>query len=144
MEVLSSRLSLTRILLKTFIGESKSDFANTDEPIIAKTIFTPTLRRNVLLPAILEPVIRFSCPKPVVEKELGKSKLMVKIVEQESGKKQTNTYFFELNNKNGTPAIKPLLMLNMTRKPVKQVVPSNPPDTLNASTRLNHKKRVTS
>jgi hypothetical protein len=78
----------------------------------------------------------------VVEKELGKSKLMVKIVEQESGKKQTNTYFFELNNKNGTPAIKPLLMLNMTRKLVKQVVPSNPPDTLNASTRLNYKKRV--
>ena len=50
------------------MGERVSVFANTDEPIMAKTIFTPTLRRNVLLPAILEPVIRFIWFTPSVEK----------------------------------------------------------------------------
>jgi hypothetical protein len=58
------------MLLITFIFETVKVRAQTGEPIMAKTIFTPTLLRKVLLPAILEPVIRFRPWFPSVEKEL--------------------------------------------------------------------------
>ena len=58
------------MLLITFIFETVNDLAQTGEPIIVKTIFTPTLLKKVLLPAMLEPVTRFNPSFPCVEKEL--------------------------------------------------------------------------
>ncbi|MCW3093512.1 MAG: regulatory sensor-transducer, BlaR1/MecR1 family [Ferruginibacter sp.] len=55
----------------------------------------------------VEPVI-----SQVGEKETGNSKLIVSVEEEQSGKKPTNTYYFELDNKDGIPAVKPLLILN--------------------------------
>jgi len=57
------------MLLITFIFETVNDLAHTGEPIMAKTIFTPMLLKNVLLPAMFEPVIKFKPSFPSVEKE---------------------------------------------------------------------------
>jgi beta-lactamase regulating signal transducer with metallopeptidase domain len=64
---------------------------------------------------------------------------IVEIEEQESGKKQTNTYVFELKNQNGKTSVKPLIILNKLKVTIK---PGNvsPIDSLVKAP----KKRVTS
>ncbi|MEO5888925.1 MAG: M56 family metallopeptidase [Ferruginibacter sp.] len=90
-----------------------------------------------------------SSPEPMIsqvaEKETDESQFIVKIVEQQSGKKQTNTYYFELNNKNGNTAVKPLMMLNRVKASIKRTIPGNlPDDSLDTSTRPNNRKKITS
>jgi len=88
----------------------------------------------------VEPIV-----SQVVEKEIENSKYLLKIEEQQSGKKQTNTYYFELNNKDGNAAIKPLMMLNKSKIPLKKTILGKSPcvsDTI--SVKVNVKKRVTS
>lgn len=50
------------------------------------------------------------------EKAAEAEKLFVKIEEEQSGKKQKNTYYFEVNNENGVPQVKPLVILNKFNK----------------------------
>ncbi len=41
-------------------GESRRDFARTGAPAMANTVFMPTVRSSVLLPDMLEPLIRIT------------------------------------------------------------------------------------
>ncbi len=50
------------------------------------------------------------------EKAIESQQLFVKVEEEQSGKKQKRTYYFELTNKDGTPEIKPLLVFNQYNK----------------------------
>ncbi|MEO6720917.1 MAG: M56 family metallopeptidase [Ferruginibacter sp.] len=53
------------------------------------------------------------------EKDIADVRYYVKIEEQQSGKKQTNTYVFELKNENGLPSVKPLIILNKLKVSLK-------------------------
>lgn len=80
----------------------------------------------------------------VVEKSVtDEARYFVKIEEEQSGKKQQNTYVFELNIKNGTTDIKPLIILDklnkITIKPLKSIS-----DTLHPVKKARPKKRITS
>ena len=77
----------------------------------------------------------------VVEKELGNAKYYVKIEEQQSGKKQTNTYYLELNNVDGSVNIKPLIILNNIKS---KSTTKSANDSLHNRTNTLKKKRVTS
>ncbi len=77
----------------------------------------------------------------VTDKEIKEQKYYIKIEEQLSGSKQTNTYYFELNNKDGNQDIKPLIILNKFKKaaPVKlQSIKKSTDSSL-----LPRKKRIT-
>ncbi|MFT3679705.1 MAG: M56 family metallopeptidase [Ferruginibacter sp.] len=50
------------------------------------------------------------------EKAVETQKIYVKVEEEVSGKKQKKTYYFELNNNEGTPEVKPLAVLNKFSK----------------------------
>ncbi|MEO6730985.1 MAG: M56 family metallopeptidase [Ferruginibacter sp.] len=79
------------------------------------------------------------------QKEVSDSSLYyIKIEEQQSGKKQINTYYFELDNNDGNPAIKPLIMLNKFRSVVKKGTRRNIINTLHITKKLHTKKRTTS
>ena len=58
------------MLLITISGVNRMVLAHTGAPIDPKTKLTPTLRRKVLFPAMLEPVMILICPLPMVEKLL--------------------------------------------------------------------------
>jgi bla regulator protein blaR1 len=53
------------------------------------------------------------------ENDNDEIKYLVKIEEQQSGKKQTNTYVFELKSENGLSSIKPLIILNKLKVSLK-------------------------
>jgi hypothetical protein len=99
--------------------------------IINETLLDPLLN--------LSPVIT-----QVIEKEINNIKYFVKIEEEQSGKKETNTYYFELNNNNGSTDITPLIILNKIKvagkkNPVKPIT-----DSTNTSKKPTTKKRITS
>ncbi len=99
------------------------------------------INEELLKPAVpVETVIT-----PVIEKEVQKQlKYFVKVEEQRSGKKQTNTYYLELNNQNGTPTVKPLILLNRGKAEVNKIAPQILKNTLDTLPVLNSRKRVTS
>lgn len=77
----------------------------------------------------------------VVEKELAATKYYVKIEEQQSGKKQTNTYYLELNNVDGSVNIKPLIIMNNIKA---NSTTKSANDSLHTRANNLKKKRVTS
>lgn len=82
---------------------------------------------------------------PVADKEIINSKYLIIIIEeQQSGKKQTDTYYFELDNKNDNTAIKPLIILKKFKTSVKKTATDNLPDSLETSAKIQVKKRITS
>ncbi|MEO7766116.1 MAG: M56 family metallopeptidase, partial [Ferruginibacter sp.] len=89
-------------------------------------------------PPQVEPIV-----SQIAERQTNNSKFIVVIEDQQSGKRPTNTYYFELNSKDGNPAIKPLLMLNKFKVSLKNV-----PRTLNSNLDSLHtpvnKKKITS
>ena len=73
---------------------------------------------------------------PVVVSSNEKDRLLslfVKVEEEQSGKKQLNTYYFKLNNENGKTDIKPLLF-------IKKYKAAKQKNTLKT---IHHKKRIT-
>lgn len=64
----SSRLSWVRILVNILTLDTWPEVAQQGPPIKAKTKLIPTVRRNVLFPAILEPVIMAMVPCPLKSK----------------------------------------------------------------------------
>ena len=87
-----------------------------------------------------EPII-----SQVVEKVINnETKYFVKIEEEQSGKKQNNTYLFELNIKDGNTDIKPLIILHKIYSNRKIQAQKSVPDSLNRSKKLPLKKRITS
>jgi beta-lactamase regulating signal transducer with metallopeptidase domain len=87
----------------------------------------------------VEPIV-----SQAVEKEIKDSKFVVKIEEQQSGKKQVNTYYFELNNKDGNAAIKPLIMLNKIKASAKKTLLGNLRYSLDTLIKQATKKKITS
>lgn len=79
-----------------------------------------------------------------VEKEINNSRILVRIEEEQSGKKPTNTYYFEINSINGNAVIKPLIILNKFYTPVKKTIIGNLPDSVDTSIKPVAKKRITS
>lgn len=68
-------------------------------------------------------------------------KYFVKVEEQESGKKQKNTYYLEVTRENGNIAVKPLVIYNKYTSPKKKITPKKlPTPTTSSLTR----KRITS
>jgi hypothetical protein len=65
---------------------------------------------------------------------------LVKVEEQQSGKKQTNIYLFELKSENNKPSIKPLIILNKLKVSVDTTSPAVITDSIVKPVR----KRVTS
>lgn len=97
------------------------------------------INEELLNPTITgEPVIT-----RVSEKESNHSKYFIKIEEQQSGIKQINTFYFELNTQEEKEPIKPLIMLNRIIAPDKKSIPENNPDSLDTSKRPLIKKRIT-
>ncbi|MBC7887048.1 MAG: M56 family metallopeptidase [Ferruginibacter sp.] len=80
----------------------------------------------------------------VVDNEITNSTYIVKIEEEQSGKKQKNTYYFEINNKEGKAVIKPLIILNKLISPAKSTGSGNLTDSSGNSRKLFTKKRTTS
>ncbi len=80
----------------------------------------------------------------VAEKEIPGSRIIVKIEDQQSGKKQTNTYIFELNNTEGKTDIKPLIMMNKFKVRSNKSALRTVQDSLNTSKKPAIKKRITS
>ncbi|MEP6553033.1 MAG: M56 family metallopeptidase [Ferruginibacter sp.] len=57
----------------------------------------------------------------VADKEINEKKYFIKIEEQASGNSQTNTYYLELNNKNGEPNLKPLIILEKVKMSTRRI-----------------------
>ena len=68
--MLSLRESAVRILEIKCTGVNAKDWAQTGAPIIPKTVLMPTVRRKVLFPDMLDPVINMTCPRSPMEKSL--------------------------------------------------------------------------
>ncbi|MEJ7586465.1 MAG: hypothetical protein WKI04_02775 [Ferruginibacter sp.] len=79
----------------------------------------------------------------VAEDEPGNSKFVIKVEEQQSGKKQTNIYYFELNNKQGAETLKPLIMLNRIKSRTKKLKIPSLPDSLDNLIRPAKKRTTT-
>ena len=77
---------------------------------------------------------------PAAKNEGNDVSYFVKIEEQQSGKKQTNIYLFELKSENNKPSIKPLIILNKLKVSVDTTSPAVITDSIVKPVR----KRVTS
>lgn len=79
--------------------------------------------------------------------EIDNTKYLIIIEEEESGKKPTMTYYFELKNKNGNSVLKPLIILNNisigSKKTIKPTT-KNLTDSLANSSKHSYKRRITS
>ena len=80
----------------------------------------------------------------VAQKEMTGSRIIVKIEDQQSGKKQTNTYIFELNNTEGKMDIKPLIIMNKSKVRINKSALPAVQDSLDTSKKPAIKKRITS
>jgi beta-lactamase regulating signal transducer with metallopeptidase domain len=98
------------------------------------------INEELLHPAIQEAPIATQ----VVEKEINTSNYIIKVEEQQSGKNETNTYYFELKDKEGDAAIKPLIIINKVGVYPKKAPPKNIADSQATSKKQVYKKRITS
>ena len=80
----------------------------------------------------------------VIDKETNHIKYFVKIEEEQSGKKETNTYYFELNSNNGSTDITPLIILNKIKASGKKNAVKPLTDSTNSFKKPSAKKRITS
>ena len=78
------------------------------------------------------------------EREIPKSTYFVRVEEQESGKRGTNTYYFELNHNDGDLLVKPLIMVNKSPLLIKRKNLKHIDDSLKTEKKLHLKKRITS
>lgn len=85
-------------------------------------------------------------PVPVTVAEQGAlgSKIIVTVEEEQSGTKQTNTYYFELNKSEGIISVKPLVILNKINIKNKSVISKKDTGSLKLFNKSTVKKRVTS
>jgi beta-lactamase regulating signal transducer with metallopeptidase domain len=100
------------------------------------------INEELLAPAVSsEPLITM-----VGEKEPVASRVFVRVEEEQSGKKQTNTYYFELNDKDGSTAIKPLILLNRIKARVRLTKPilKTLPATVDTLSHRKYVRRITS
>jgi len=88
--------------------------------------------------------INEAIPSQVAEKEMPNSNYIVKIEEQQSGKKQTSIYYFELKDREGKPALKPLIILNRSSPRIKPAPSKISKDSLqDTSNKKVKRKRIT-
>jgi len=88
--------------------------------------------------------INEAIPSQVTEKEMPNSNYIVKIEEQQSGKKQTSIYYFELKDREGKPALKPLIILNRSSPRIKPAPSKISKDSLqDTSNKKVKRKRIT-
>jgi len=80
----------------------------------------------------------------VVEKEITGSRILVKIEDEQSGKKETNTYIFELNSSEGETDIKPLIMMNKFKVKIDKSIQGAVHDSLNNLKKVAIRKKITS
>jgi beta-lactamase regulating signal transducer with metallopeptidase domain len=94
---------------------------------------------------LLAPTERFDAiPSQAAELEVPNSNYIIKVEEQQSGKKQISIYYFELKNVEGETAIKPLIIMNKSTKKATQSSPKTPKDSLSdSSNKQRQRKRIT-
>jgi beta-lactamase regulating signal transducer with metallopeptidase domain len=97
--------------------EAKKAPVNKNKSMTEGTFVNALINEELLVPASnLQPLATLVSEKDSVHEE----KFYIKIEEEESGENGTQTYIFELENKDGSPDIKPLIMLNKVKVPLKK------------------------
>jgi beta-lactamase regulating signal transducer with metallopeptidase domain len=96
----------------------------------------PKVEEQYIKAFINEELLEENDPEPAIptlaaEKDVDDIQYIIKVEEQQSGKKQTNTYLFELKNEDGQPSIKPLIILNKLKINItKPNIPASVTDSL--------------
>lgn len=139
--------------------ENKSAHIIRTEPVLAKTASKIKINNPSIKPRKAKPVAETymnayinedllpgnSKKEPAVtliaDRETEAKKYYIKIEEQESGSTQINTYFLELNNKDGKANFKPLIILEKLSIPIRTIKTEK---TNNSSLIKSVKKRTTS
>lgn len=159
--IYSQRNNLKPIILEQFTVETTSKSVFATEPVKPPSNKKSVIKRKANKPPandpsdlvnafineeLLNPPLEAeSSAFQVVEKEVSDSlSYFIKIEEQQSGNKQINTYYFQLDNNDGNTAIKPLIIINKIESAVKKATHRKTINTLIIPKKIHIKKRTTS